>query len=287
MRSGNSIAASGVTARPVAETGALKARLISGAVLIPPVLASAYVGFPAFEALVAVAGAVLAWEWSRLCGFTAGGAPALMLGGVVVGGVAAAAAGYAGVGAAAVVVGALAVMAATEARTARPLGLDRRLWHSVGALYIGLPCVALIWLRADPALGRSIAFWLFGVVWASDVGAYACGRSLGGPRLAPRISPKKTWSGLVGGIAAAGAAGAGVAAAEGVPSPVSAAALGALTGAVAQGGDLLESWIKRRFGVKDVSNLIPGHGGLLDRVDGLLAGIVAATVVVALGALKL
>ena len=139
--------------------------------------------------------------------------------------------------------------------------------------------MALAWLRADEMVGRAIVLWLLAVVWAGDVGAYAFGRWIGGLRLVPAISPHKTWAGLLGGIACAGAVGAVAALLS--QQPIAPMVVGsAVVGLVAQLGDLVESWVKRRFKVKDSSNLIPGHGGLLDRVDGLL---VAATTVALFG----
>ncbi len=146
---------------------------------------------------------------------------------------------------------------------------------AAGVLYIGLAGIALIMLRHDPAVGRGNVIFLIVAVWASDSAAYLAGRALGGPRLWPAVSPGKTWSGAVGGLF--GAMLVGVLAAWLVPAPWAGAALVAgMLGILAQAGDLLESGIKRRFGVKDSSQLIPGHGGLLDRLDGLLASAPAA-----------
>lgn len=146
---------------------------------------------------------------------------------------------------------------------------DRRLLASLGAPYVIIGCAALWFLAAGPE-GRTTLFYVVLAVWATDIGAYAAGRAIGGPKLAPRLSPKKTWAGLLGGMAAAALAGGGVALAAAGPA-FAAAALAALLAAVAQGGDLFESWSKRRAGVKDSGRVIPGHGGLLDRIDGLLA----------------
>ncbi len=155
----------------------------------------------------------------------------------------------------------------------------RRLWGetaspaALGVVYLGLPLALLVWLRQGWAEGAWLTLWLLLVVAATDMGGYTVGRSLGGPRLAPRLSPGKTWSGLAG-AAAFGSLG-GLLAAWGLPdlpfSPLAAALFGAILALVAQLGDLAESWLKRRAGFKDSGRLLPGHGGLLDRFDGLLA----------------
>jgi len=148
---------------------------------------------------------------------------------------------------------------------------------AAGMAYVLLAPAALFWLRADPAVGRANVLFLLVLVWASDIGAYAAGRAIGGPRLAPGISPGKTVSGAIGGLAAAMLVGT-IAAAAASTGIVIAAVLAAILGMVAQAGDLAESYAKRRFGVKDSGRLIPGHGGLLDRVDALLAVALAAAV---------
>jgi phosphatidate cytidylyltransferase len=146
-----------------------------------------------------------------------------------------------------------------------------KLWTASGLLYIGIPCVALVWMRNDWQGGRDLVLWLLCVVWATDIGAYFFGKSIGGPRLAPVISPNKTWAGLIGGMVSAGATGALLLVWSKAADPVFGAWMGGGTAIVAQGGDLLESSVKRHFGVKDSGAIIPGHGGVLDRVDGILA----------------
>jgi phosphatidate cytidylyltransferase len=136
-----------------------------------------------------------------------------------------------------------------------------------GAIYVGLPILGLLLLRAQ-ANGLVLAAWAMALVWATDIGAYFAGRSIGGPKLAPRVSPNKTWAGLVGGVIAAGAFGFALHVWAGLPFRLAAAT--PLLAVVAQGGDLYESWLKRRAGVKDSGNLLPGHGGVLDRLDGLV-----------------
>jgi phosphatidate cytidylyltransferase len=148
---------------------------------------------------------------------------------------------------------------------------------ALGVPYVGLTAIALIWLRADAA-GFSRVLVLLLIVWATDIAAYLAGRLIGGPKLAPAISPGKTWSGAAGGLV--GALVVGFVASPGVWGLATAAVLSV----VSQIGDLMESWIKRRYGVKDSGKLIPGHGGLLDRLDGVLtAAPVAAILALAAG----
>ena len=157
--------------------------------------------------------------------------------------------------------------------------------RSAGVAYVLLAGVALLWLRADPVAGRADVLFLLLVVWAGDISAYLVGRWIGGPRLAPRISPGKTWSGSFGGLLAAIAVGVLTAhlTSEGLTIWRS-ALVAALLGVVAQAGDLLESYVKRRLQVKDSSHLIPGHGGLFDRLDGVLAAApMAALLALTLG----
>jgi phosphatidate cytidylyltransferase len=123
-------------------------------------------------------------------------------------------------------------------------------------------------LRFGPH-GFGLTLWTLAIVWATDIGAYFVGRYFGGPKLAPSISPAKTWSGLVGGAVAAGVAGP-IIASQGHNMPLACYFLGAPLGLLAQGGDLFESWLKRVAGVKDSGTLIPGHGGVLDRLDGVV-----------------
>src|SRR5213076_213911 len=143
-------------------------------------------------------------------------------------------------------------------------------------------CVLLLWLASADREGRHTLLWIFAVVWATDIGAYTVGRRLGGPRLAPRWSPRKTWAGMIGGAGCAALAGwatARLVDTSALPLVLVSAGLAI----VEQFGDLAESVAKRRFGVKDTSGLIPGHGGLLDRLDGLLAVIPAVALLTLIG----
>ena len=154
----------------------------------------------------------------------------------------------------------------------------------VGLAYIGLAGAALLWLRHDPGAGRADVVFLLLVVWAGDIGAYLIGRWIGGPRLAPHISPGKTWSGALGGLLAAVATGLLAAHVLSDAATWRAVVIAAALGVVAQAGDLLESFVKRRLEVKDSGQLIPGHGGLFDRLDGVLAAApVAALLALTLG----
>ncbi|MGQ0558255.1 MAG: phosphatidate cytidylyltransferase [Sphingosinicella sp.] len=155
---------------------------------------------------------------------------------------------------------------------------SRRLAMIGGTLYVGLPSFALLSLGW---VDEVLVLWVLVVTWATDIFAYFAGRALGGPRLAPRISPNKTWSGLAGGIA--GAAVCGWLVAWRFELEPLFAWSGALMGVVAQAGDLYESWVKRRAGIKDSGSLLPGHGGVLDRLDGLLAVVLATTILVMAG----
>jgi phosphatidate cytidylyltransferase len=176
----------------------------------------------------------------------------------------------------------LAIMGLGAVVTAlrRPGGLARRADAAFGVLYVGAPCMAFLWLRGG-AHGVDVLLTLFAIIWSADIAAYFGGRFVGGPKLAPSLSPRKTWAGLIGGCLAGAIAAAVYALATG-RAPGSFFVVGAALGLVGLGGDLFESVIKRRFGVKDASNLIPGHGGVMDRLDGLMAATLATACVAAL-----
>jgi phosphatidate cytidylyltransferase len=148
-----------------------------------------------------------------------------------------------------------------------------------GVAYVGLPAVALLFLRDQPG-GLLLTFWAMALVWASDSGAYFAGRSIGGPKLAPSISPNKTWAGFIGGIVASAAAAWAMVWLFDLPAVL--AMVTPFLAALSQGGDLYESHLKRAAGVKDSGKLLPGHGGLLDRLDGLVAVAPAAALLVIL-----
>jgi phosphatidate cytidylyltransferase len=257
------------------DTSRKRVRVVSAVILAPPVLAAIYFGTPYMEIFILAAGAIVAWEWARLCGggeITPHGWLAV---GAVLCALLAGALGHYGV--------AMAIAGLAALGLAGWLlfgGAPAALWLPSGVVYLAAAGLGLLFLRDRPDDGWRIIFWLLAVVWATDTGGYVAGRTLGGPKLAPTVSPNKTWSGLAGAMLAAGVVGAVIASFW--PGwnalTIGLASLGlALVG---QAGDLFESRLKRRFGAKDSSHLIPGHGGLLDRVDGVLSvGLVVSLVI--------
>lgn len=239
--------------------------------MAPVTLAAVWLGPPWLPLLVIVAVVGMGWEWARLCmrgGFGRDGALVLAAEVLSVG---ALSAGASGTVACAIALAGSAVVfvAAASTRSAEPL------WIAAGTLWVALGTIGFLWLAIGPHGGREVILWLLGVVWATDIGAYAAGRSIGGPKLAPRLSPNKTWAGLAGGVLSAALVGLLAAWLTGArPLPLALASL--VLAIIAQIGDLAESLAKRHFGVKDSSSLIPGHGGLLDRLDGLLTAAMAA-----------
>ena len=138
---------------------------------------------------------------------------------------------------------------------------------ALGTIYVGLPILSLLLIRHQKE-GVVFALWALALVWATDIGAYAAGRAVGGPKLWPAVSPKKTWAGLVGGVVLASLFAAFMHKAYGLPLRLTLAT--PVLAVVAQAGDFYESWLKRRAGVKDSGNILPGHGGIMDRLDGLV-----------------
>lgn len=247
-------------AKTSSKSSGLKTRILSAAVMLPVAVAATWLGGWFFAALVALAGIAMLWEWGRLPGN-------LAMNVVVSGSLVFVAGLYLCLGSnPAAGFGLIIVMAPVVALLQR----ERFVWHAVGFVYIALPCLALLWLRERAEHGLLIVFWLLVVVWATDIGAYFAGRAIGGPKLIPRISPNKTWAGLFGGMAAAGIASGLMARFEPQLPVFALAATGMVLAVVAQAGDFTESAVKRRCGVKDSSHIIPGHGGVLDRLDGLL-----------------
>jgi phosphatidate cytidylyltransferase len=263
--------------------GDLRKRALSAMVLGPAAVACIWLGAEAFAGMMALAVALLTWEWVHMCGRRVRVLPGMAVPLAVLAAGALAVTDHVRWALAALTLGFLLswwfARSMAEALTQPALRL------ALGVLYIGLAGIALIELRHDGEAGRANVLFLFLVVWASDIGAYVAGRAVGGPKLWAAVSPNKTWSGAAGGLAAAIGIGLGAALAFTPGASLSAVvAVAALLGVASQAGDLLESAIKRHFHVKDSSRLIPGHGGLLDRLDGVLAAApVAALLSFALG----
>lgn len=253
----------------------LAPRLASGLVLAIAALALTWAGVWPFAVLVLAVSVLVAWEWGSVVRHAGADTIFAVSAAAVSAAVVLAAIGTPGLAIIALVVGAI---------LASLLGFGNRgHMSSLGVLYAGLPAIALIWLRSGLNWGLTAVLFLFLVVWAADTGAYMAGRLVGGPRLAARISPNKTWSGFAGGTVAAMLVGvlAGLVL-EG--ADWRRLALSALALALAaQAGDMVESALKREHGVKNASELIPGHGGFMDRVDGLIfAAVLAALLGLAL-----
>jgi len=249
----------------------LMLRVCSALVLAPLAIGTAYLGGWPFAIFWSLAAIGVFWEWSSL---VAGDQrrPAVAVGGAALAvSLLLAASGR--------LMGAVLVVAMGVVGLA-PIGpTQRRGWIAAGVPYAGAIGLAPIVLRSDSEDGFAAVIFLFAIVWTTDIAAYFAGRMIGGPKLLPRVSPKKTWSGAVGGLAAAVVAAIAVAEVAGHSGFFAIALVAAILSAVAQAGDLFESQLKRRFGVKDSSHLIPGHGGLMDRLDGfVLAAAVAALI---------
>jgi phosphatidate cytidylyltransferase len=246
----------------------LKPRVAAAAAMGSLALATAWVGGFVFLVFWWLAAVVVLWEWQRLLGGArlaervAAGAVAIALAALFalhnsIPGVLAA-----------VVLGAVAV--------GWLAGPSERIWAAAGALYAGALLASVGLLRVSPSFGLAAILWLFAVVWGADIAAYFAGRMIGGPRLWPSVSPGKTWSGAIAGALAGAVLGLMVAARTDRLAALF--GLGLAAAIVSELGDLFESALKRRFGVKDSSGLIPGHGGLMDRLDAFIAASVFAAV---------
>lgn len=249
-------------------------RTATAVVLGPLFLAMVIWGGPLFAVLIAVLAVICIREWVRLvvADPTVLAAPTLQRGALWL--------SYAAIGAIVAVEILIGEGWALTLVVATCLGvwLILMAWKvahattlSLGIAYVGLGAMAVIWLHGQVDKGPLLVVWLMTVVWGADIGGYVVGKLVGGARLAPAISPNKTWAGVVGGIVLATTAGGLVGWAMGADRLALALALAAGLAVGSQLGDLFESFTKRRFGAKDSGDLIPGHGGLLDRVDGVLA----------------
>lgn len=252
-------------------TGNLIRRLLAALVLIPLVLGALFLGPPYSDLFLLAIVLLMAWEWANICLVSTSHRRFARAAFTVLAGLSfilwataepVHAAAFMAIG----VAGLLASGWFPRWGLARAEGH----WMSLGLLYTVLPIMAFqaIYMKTD--YGITLAIWLLLVVWSTDTAAMAAGRTIGGPRLCPRISPQKTWAGLLGGAVFAGLVGLTAGVLFSYAHPLFLAVSAVVLAGIAQVGDLMESLVKRRFGVKDSGRLLPGHGGILDRVDGLV-----------------
>jgi phosphatidate cytidylyltransferase len=246
----------------------LASALVLAAVALLALIASPWT----FLLLVLAAAPVVAWEWGRLVRGTSFDLTMLIQ--------------ALGVAALAILVtlgrpdlALIALVAAFAAVGLASFASNTIGWSMAGLAYAAFPAWALVWLRSDQALGATAVLYLFAIAWTTDTASYAAGRLLGGPKLAPRISPRKTWSGFIIGAAVPAFIGYAFSFVLGGTSALRLVAVSVALALACQIGDLVESAAKRHFGAKDMSQLIPGHGGLLDRIDGLLMAAVVASLI--------
>ncbi|MCW5772945.1 MAG: phosphatidate cytidylyltransferase [Rhodospirillaceae bacterium] len=253
-------------------------RAITALALAAPAAAALLLGPPLLPVFIGAIAVVMAWEWVRVTGASVFGATGATLAGALVAAVALAAFGLFSWAYGAIGIGALVCYGVARAH-AREHGPS----IAFGALYIGVPALSLLWLYGRPDYGRDFVVWLICIVIANDVAAYFAGRAIGGPRLAPRISPGKTWAGAVGGVVGALAVGLALGSALDLARLAVLAAGAAAFAAISQIGDLLESGVKRAYRVKDTGTILPGHGGMMDRVDGIVAALAAGALIFWIG----
>ncbi len=268
-----------VRAPGAAEAHNLGRRIASAAVLVPIAVGTAYAGGWLFLGVWLLAAGAILWEWTLLV--LRNPDPRVLVPGWTALLAATALAGerQAAAAAAAIVLGAVLAGAAVAAVPRQPGASAPPFWAAGGVVYAGVGMLGPVLLRGDAELGFIALIFLFAIVWTTDIFAYFTGRAVGGPRLSPQISPKKTWAGAIGGLIGGVAAGCLVAYASGVGGLAAAGALAVVLSILAQGGDLFESAVKRRFAAKDASQLIPGHGGAMDRLDGFLVAALAAVLI--------
>jgi phosphatidate cytidylyltransferase len=242
-------------------------RVIAALVLAPSAIAIAYAGGWFWLGLVTLAAIGLYVEWLTIVGART---PRVMAAGILT---LFGAAVWLGIGR----IGATYVIVALGVIVAAVLSPHRRGWAALGGCYAFAALIASVAVRLDQVWGFTALMFVLLIVWVTDIGGYFAGRGIGGPKLWPRVSPKKTWAGAIGGFVASLFVAAGFAAfGLGKTGPL--VLLGAVLSVASQLGDLFESAVKRRFGVKDSSHIIPGHGGLLDRLDGFVAAVVLAAI---------
>jgi phosphatidate cytidylyltransferase len=258
------------TGRPSSASN-LTLRIVSAVILAPLALLTAYLGSWPFAIFWAMAALAVLWEWIVL---VVGGSYRLMFswcaGAIAV-------AGFLAWLGRPVVAMLMIGLGALGAAIFTPS--ERRLWVTLGVVYSAAMLLAPMFLRGDNTYGLAAIMLLFAVVWTTDILGYFAGRLFGGPKLLPIVSPKKTWSGAIAGTAGAMIVAALTASLLGSYKVPAIVVIAGVLSIMAQVGDLLESWVKRQFGAKDSSQLIPGHGGVMDRLDGFWTAAVAACVI--------
>ena len=271
--------ASGAAARPPRRTprSGTGARIATALVLIPLALIAVWIGGPLYSGVVAAMTIFLIFEWTRLVrgaelqrGFYALSLTAIVAVFLGAGGHVWSALGAVAIG------GILATFFEWPKRSPDS-------WPAIGAAYLIGPAVAALWLRAMPERGLALTLLVFVVVWGADSGAYAAGKTLGGPKLIPKVSPNKTWSGAIGGLLTGGLLGGLVGVFADLGGFFAWFGVGLALALASIVGDIAESQLKRSYGVKDSGSAFPGHGGVLDRLDGFLFAVVALAVLVLLG----
>lgn len=259
--------ASPTDGNPVGLLGEFGLRVVSAIIMAAVAIALTWAGVWPFALLIAVCCVVLAWEWNGITGNKGAGPDMVVHAGLLfIVSILAGASQF---------IIAVAILAACAAAA---FVMAHRAMLALGMVYIGLPAISLVTIRSDALYGWLAILFLLLVVWCADTMAYICGRSIGGPKVAPSISPKKTWSGAVGGTLFPVILGFFYAKWLGNSDPLILAAVAGGLAIISQIGDFTESALKRRAGIKDSSGLIPGHGGLLDRLDALIFAAVAAAI---------
>lgn len=245
-------------------------RVASAAILAPLAIGAAWLGDWPFTLFWGLAAIAVWWEWIGLIEpsgrnvLLATGICALVLQGIMF---------ESGNPSIALMIVALGVLAGIVTAGKRALAV------AGGLLYASVLLMATIIVRSGDTYGFAPVLLLFAIVWGTDIGGFFAGRAFGGPKLAPAISPKKTWSGAIGGTIVGIAAAIGVASMFSLPNPVMIGIVALILSIASQGGDLFESWLKRHFDVKDSSGLIPGHGGVMDRLDGFIFAVTVAALI--------
>ncbi|HUS97929.1 MAG TPA: phosphatidate cytidylyltransferase [Hyphomicrobiaceae bacterium] len=267
-----------MTARGRLTDGEMRLRVVSALALGVVALAALWTGPLPFACLVAGIGTIMCWEWGHAVRSTNYDLPLGVHIAAVVAAVVLTYLGYRIIALAVLLAGVASIIVICRgARRVRSKVLS-----PLGVVYIGIPAMVLLWLRQDGENGFWAVLFIFVMVWTHDTFAMLIGKAVGGPRLWPRLSPNKTWAGLIGGLSASTIAGAAYGLLLPLDHWVQLAGVGFVLGLAAFAGDLAESALKRRYGMKNTSNLIPGHGGFMDRLDGAVAAaIVAALIAIA------